>query len=266
MKTITWHAAGLTDKGLVRAHNEDNFSISSDTRVFVVADGMGGTKNGALASKLAVAELEDYRQTKGLDLSQAESMKEFLVESIARANKRVIQEQEVTKAQMGTTIVAAVQSDDGILHIAHVGDSRAYLVREGETNILTSDHSVVMEMFKSGQLTKSQVKESPFRHLITRCLGHEREVECDYMAVDVQKGDWIILASDGLSAVIDEQQLAEIVPLAKDPAEACEDLVKKTIAGGAPDNVTVLVLHYQEEGGSNGKAAGSLSAATQTAE
>ena len=244
MKKITWHAAGLSDRGLVRSQNEDNFSISSDTRVFVVADGMGGTANGALASKLAVEEMASCRDADNPDIEQPEVLKAWLDKSIAKANGRVVEEQHKTGVKMGTTIVVAVQSDDGRLHIAHVGDSRAYLLRDGITKPLTIDHSVVMEMLRCGKLTREQCKLSPFRHLITRCLGHEDEVESDYVCVDVQPGDWIILASDGLEAAVDEKDLPGIVEATKDPVRACNDLVEKTIAGGAPDNVTVLAIHY----------------------
>jgi PPM family protein phosphatase len=257
MAKITWQVAGLTDCGLARKHNEDNYSISDDTRLFVVADGMGGTENGALASKLAVEEMTDYRQANQIDLEDPEAIKAWLTTSIGQANRRVNDEQARIQLQMGTTIVAAVQSDDGRLHIAHVGDSRAYLVREGVPKILTDDHSVVMEMFKSGKLTKEQLQYSPFKHLITRCLGHGVEVESDYNPLETQPGDWVIMATDGLSAVIDEEELAAIIQLSENPSQACKELVDRTIAGGAPDNVTVIVLQYQGEDSqpANGKTA-----------
>ena len=155
MQKITWQAAGLTDRGLVRKQNEDNYSISSDGRVFVVADGMGGTANGALASKLAVEELEKYREAHNPDLKDPDALKTWMCNSIAKANARVVEEQAKTKAQMGTTIVVAVQTD-GLLHISHVGDSRAYLIRDGESKSITIDHSVVMEMVRLGKLTREQ--------------------------------------------------------------------------------------------------------------
>ncbi|HEY9760769.1 MAG TPA: Stp1/IreP family PP2C-type Ser/Thr phosphatase [Oculatellaceae cyanobacterium] len=253
MNTITWRVAGLTDRGAVRSHNEDNYTISKDERVFVVADGMGGTENGALASKLAVEELDNYHKANKLNLTDAAALKTWLTESILRANEVVVQTQAETKQKMGTTIVAAVQSDNNILHIAHVGDSRAYLVRDGATEVLTSDHSVVMEMVKIGRLSKEQSKKSPFRHLITRCLGHDPEVISDYLALEVKPGDWIILATDGLSAVIDEEQIAGLMESPKDPEQACKKLVEETLAGGAPDNVTVVAIHYANSDNGNGK-------------
>jgi protein phosphatase len=101
-----------------------------------------------------------------------------------------------------------------------------------------------MEMVRCGKLTKEQCKRSPFKHLVTRCLGHEKDVECDYVSVPVQPGDWIILASDGLEAALEEEDLPAIIQKALDPAQACSELVDKTLAGGAPDNVTVLTIHY----------------------
>ncbi|HEY9714739.1 MAG TPA: protein phosphatase 2C domain-containing protein, partial [Chroococcales cyanobacterium] len=163
MEKLTWQVVGLTDKGLVRSDNQDNFSVSSDSRVFVVADGMGGTAGGALASKLAVEEMEICRKEKAPDLSDHESVHKWLVDSIARANKKVKENAEKSKesSKMGTTIVAAVQSDDDTLHIAHVGDSRAYLVRDDSGKLLTLDHSVVMEFYRRGQITMAQVQSSP---------------------------------------------------------------------------------------------------------
>ena len=258
MNTITWRVAGLTDRGAVRSHNEDNYTISKDNRVFVVADGMGGTENGALASKLAVQELENYHKTNKLNLTDAAALKTWLTESILKANQVVVQTQAETKQKMGTTIVAAVQSDNNILHIAHVGDSRAYLVRDGVTEILTSDHSVVMEMVKIGRLSKEQSKKSPFRHLITRCLGHDPEVISDYLALEVKPGDLIILATDGLSAVIDEEQIAGLIESHKEPEQACKKLVEETLALGAPDNVTVIAIHYSNsDNGNNRNGSGS---------
>jgi PPM family protein phosphatase len=249
MKKLTWHAAGLTDPGLVRSENQDNFSISPDVRVFVVADGMGGTEGGALASKLAVEELANFRERTEPDLADPESLRSWLTNSIACANARVVVTAEESKKtkRMGTTIVAAVQSDDGMLHIAHVGDSRAYLVRAGKASLLTNDHSVVMEMYQRGQLTMSQLQASPYKHLITRCLGHDPDVACDYTSLNAEPGDWIILASDGLPAVMDEDEVARTIAGAEDPKQACSALVEKTLAGGAPDNVTVLVIYYQAE-------------------
>ncbi len=249
MKKLTWHAAGQSDPGLVRSENQDNFSISPDMRMFVVADGMGGTEGGALASKLAVEELASFRERSEPNLADPDSLKGWLAKSIACANARVVVTAESSSKtkRMGTTIVAAVQSDDGMLHIAHVGDSRAYLVRDGAASLLTNDHSVVMEMYQRGQLTMSQLQTSPFKHLITRCLGHDPDVACDYTSLNAQPGDWIILASDGLPAVVDEEQLATIIASSADPKQACSSLVEQTLAGGAPDNVTVLVISYEAE-------------------
>jgi protein phosphatase len=145
--------------------------------------------------------------------------------------------------------VVAVQSDDNHLHIAHVGDSRAYLVREGKPVLLTQDHSVVQEMVRAGRLTEEQARINPYKNLITRCLGHDDKVEIDQTPVELKPEDWIVLCTDGLPTVLRDEQIGEVVEGVTEPESACDELVKHTIDGGAPDNVTVVAVRYESDNG-----------------
>jgi len=145
---------------------------------------------------------------------------------------------------MGTTVVVAVQGEDNYMEIAHVGDSRAYLLRDGKPTLLTNDHSVVQEMVRAGRLTEEQARINPYKNLITRCLGHEEKVEVDQTPVELKRGDWIVLCSDGLPTVLRDEQICDVVSTTHEPDGVCEELVKLTLDGGAPDNVTVVVVNY----------------------
>jgi len=147
---------------------------------------------------------------------------------------------------MGTTVVVAVQSDDHYMQIAHVGDSRAYLVRNGKPVLLTQDHSVVQEMVRAGRLTEEQARINPYKNLITRCLGHDDKVEIDQTPVEIRSNDWIVLCTDGLPTVLRDEQISEAIEKLEEPQRACEELVKQTLDGGAPDDVTVVAVRFFE--------------------
>lgn len=250
---ITWKAAALSDQGVKRQDNQDNFFISDDQRLFVVADGMGGALGGATASKLTV-EAIGQRWNEAPPQDQPDQIKTWLEGAIELANETVFNHSSENPAVqgMGTTVVAAVQGNNGSVYIAHVGDSRAYRIRQGKAEALTQDHSLVMELFRSGHITEAQMKESPFKSYITRCIGHKNKVEVDLKPADVKAEDWILLCTDGLTAVLQDDAIGDTVDEMKEPEAACQKLVELTIAGGAPDNVTVIAIKYGEGAGDNG--------------
>jgi serine/threonine protein phosphatase PrpC len=235
-----------TDAGCQRQRNEDNYYVSPDNRVFAVADGMGGAVGGAKASKLAVEAIEKRWKELPPPASDRESIQKWLLETVTLANQSVWHEAEEdsTVRGMGTTVVVAVQGEDNYMEIAHVGDSRAYLLRDGKPTLLTNDHSVVQEMVRAGRLTEEQARINPYKNLITRCLGHEEKVEVDQTPVELKRGDWIVLCSDGLPTVLRDEQICDVVSTTHEPDGVCEELVKLTLDGGAPDNVTVVVVNY----------------------
>jgi protein phosphatase len=251
---LKWRAAARTDAGCQRQRNEDNFYMSPDQRVFAVADGMGGAVGGAKASKLAVEAIEQYWLNNQPKMDDGEAIQSWLMEAVNRANDAVWHEAEEDAAVrgMGTTVVVAVQSDKDFIQIAHVGDSRAYLLRDGKPLLLTHDHSVVQEMVRAGRLTEEQARINPYKNLITRCLGHEEKVEVDHTPVDLRPKDWIVLCSDGLPTVLRDEQICDVVLKKEEPDNVCDELVRQTLDGGAPDNVTVVAIQYMDSNSENG--------------
>lgn len=246
MAEISWSYASVTDRGLIRSDNQDNLFVGPDKRLFVVADGMGGTRGGAIASRVAVETLESWWKDKNPNSDEQEKVHTWLRDAVCEANQNIIKaaENEEISSRMGTTIVVAKQCEGGVVHLAHVGDSRAILVRPEEIVALTRDHSVVMEMLVNGKLTEEQFLTSPFRHLLTRCLGHDREVEVDTSTTEMKPGDWLILATDGLTSVMKNDEVAGVVRGAESPDDACKKLLACVEEKGAPDNVTIIVINY----------------------
>lgn len=239
----------MSDQGVKRADNQDNYYISDDKRVFVVADGMGGAQGGSIAARLTVNAIENLWSQSPANLDDEAEVDEWLVAAVNKANEIVFgfSEENPSVKGMGTTVVVGVQDNKGFIHLGHLGDSRAYLVRNGSYQVLTQDHSLVMELFRGGHITEEQMKESPFKHYITRCVGHKDRVELEQNPRQLKAGDWLLMCTDGLTAVLQDEQIAEVLGRSKSPEEACKTLVNMTLAGGAPDNVTVVVIKYHED-------------------
>jgi PPM family protein phosphatase len=248
MASLSWQVAAASDQGCVRQDNQDNYYISPDNRIFVVADGMGGEAGGALASRLAIEAVEELFWESIPDCNDENAIQEWLVEAVSRANQSVysVRVTNPDVKRLGTTIVVAAQSDNGSLYIAHLGDSRAYRISHEEICVLTQDHSVAFELLRLGKLTPEQYEASPFRSYLTRCVGHDAQVSIDQSPVRVWSGDWILMCTDGLTGVVREDEIFELVRSSGSPEEACQKLIEKTLAGGAPDNVTVLCAQYAE--------------------
>jgi protein phosphatase len=251
---VKWRAAARTDAGCQRQRNEDSYFVSPDQRVFAVADGMGGAVGGAMASRLAVEAIENLWRSRPPHATDQQQIRDWLDEAVSAANRAVwvAAEEDASVRGMGTTVVVAVQAEDDHMQIAHVGDSRCYLLREGKARLLTDDHSVVHEMVKAGRLTEEQARINPYKNLITRCLGHDVQVEIDQTPVELKSNDFIVLCSDGLPTVLRDEEISAVLKKYKDPEGVCEELVKQTIDGGAPDNVTVVVIQYYDANSDNG--------------
>jgi PPM family protein phosphatase len=231
-------AHGTTHRGLVRPGNEDSFYCGR--RVLAVADGLGGHAAGEIASALAIGPLEalDGREYACADLAAA------LAAAVREGNAAVYRDAEAHPDHhgMGTTVTAAVVCD-GRAHLAHVGDSRAYLLRPGgDLRQLTTDHGPVAEAVAAGLLTPEQAAVHPERSLLSRVVGLEPDVTVDvYDPVGLGAGDRLLLCSDGLTEALAEADIARILAADEDPAGVCDALVDATLAAGAPDNVTVVV-------------------------
>jgi PPM family protein phosphatase len=237
---VIGRAAGVTDTGRRRRQNEDAFVC--DPPLFAIADGMGGAQAGELASRLAAAAIEEGARS--LDGEQA------VVGAVRTANARIFERalQDPAVAGMGTTAtVALVDERAGRLTLAHVGDSRAYLFRENSLEQLTTDHSLVGELVRSGRLTEAEAAVHPHRSVITRALGTEADVEVDTRTVELRAGDLLLLCSDGLSAMLRDDQIVRLLrETGADPPQAAEALVRAANAAGGEDNVTVVIVELLE--------------------
>ena len=228
--------AGGTDPGRRRRRNEDSYVI--DPPLFAVADGMGGAQAGEVASKLAAGAVKE----RGADV-------ESLVQE---ANRRVHQRslEDPNTSGMGTTLTVA-EVEDGVVSIGHVGDSRAYLVRDGNLEQLTEDHSLVGELMRTGKLSAEEAETHPQRSMITRALGTDPNVDVDIFSVESREGDLFLLCSDGLTSMVDDR---EILRLAGEKHGDLDGLVKALIKaankGGGEDNITVIAFEIGGTGDS----------------
>lgn len=239
---MTVRSHGATHVGLVRDHNEDAF-FTGDW-VLAVADGVGGAPAGEVASAMAIREIAavDRQRPEGTDDAAAE-----LASAVHRAASRIHHDAvaEPSRAGMATTLTAAGLWD-GRLVLAHVGDSRAYLLRDGRLEQRTRDHTVVEEAVRSGVLDRAEAARHPRRHMLLRALGSGPDVDVAVPEpVDLLPGDQVLLCSDGLTEACDEDRIASLLAAARDPADAGSRLVDAALEGGAPDNVTVVVAWYE---------------------
>ncbi len=235
----------LSHVGLVRKNNEDNCCVCDDIPLLAVADGMGGHKAGEVASKLALDAVAEYLRGNSL-LIEKEPV-EALKMALAHANTIVFghsREDGEKFRGMGTTITAVLPRDDKI-YIAHVGDSRVYQVRGDEINLLTSDHSLVNELVKSGGLTEEEAANHPQRNVLTRAVGTSPTVEVDVDINKVQNGDVIVLCTDGLSNRVDLEGIKKAAASDITLAERARLLVDMALERGGADNITVIL--YQVE-------------------
>lgn len=242
--------AGRTDVGCVRANNEDNFGFDARYGIFVVCDGMGGQAAGEVASKMGVDVLLDFfRKQAPLAESNAANGQapapgsSSLNEAIQLANRTIFNaghEQEA-RSGMGSTIVAALVRGNA-LTIGHVGDSRIYLVRQGAIQQLTEDHSLVMEQVRRGYITLEQAQKSEMQNIILRALGSEETVEADVDDLVALPGDLLLMASDGLTRHVNDQEILTMVQSPAALERVCDELVETAKQRGGEDNVTCLLV------------------------
>jgi serine/threonine protein phosphatase PrpC len=232
-------SAGLTQTGNVRRSNEDSFLLRSP--LFMVADGMGGALAGELASRLFAEAFAE------LDLIEHQG-EEALRATIGVANRRIY-ERSRTDAEasgMGTTVTAALVGEDGTVAFAHVGDSRAYLLRDGSLQRLSEDHSLVHELVRKGQLSEVEAEQHPQRSVITRALGTDEEVQIDTFTLEAKPADVLLLCTDGLNTMVSEQDIAGVLASPTAAADIARQLVRAALKAGGEDNVTAVVVRFGE--------------------
>lgn len=240
MTRLRWGSA--TDVGRVRANNQDHVLVTGS--LFAVADGMGGHVGGEIASQTAINALQkEFEKDSSID---------SLIKSAKNANKAVWQrsQKEANLKGMGTTLTAVgliKNNNEEELGIVNVGDSRAYLLQNGELSQITEDHSLVEEAVRSGQLSAEEAIHHSSRHILTRAIGIEQDVEVDNWIILPYKGDRILLCSDGLINEVDDSHIAQILREHKDPQKAADFLVEKAKSNGGSDNISVVVIDILED-------------------
>ena len=239
---------GKTDVGLRRHENQDTFAVEQGEKLLiaVVCDGMGGAEGGQIASSLAVETfMKETRALLRADMT-AGQLRELASFCVAKANTAVYQRalQEPAYQGMGTTLVSAVAGERDAV-ICNIGDSRAYLIHNGEMMRITHDHSVVQTLVENGDITAEEARTHPNRNLITRALGPDKTTLCDAFDVSFAHGDKILLCTDGLVVTATDEEICRIVCADKRAEEKLDDLIALAKAQGAPDNVTAVLIEHE---------------------
>lgn len=232
-----------TDIGMIRQGNEDNFFAEADERrgVFVVADGMGGHAAGEVASEMAVQIISRPLLTLGSVTEPGAA--ELVSKAMQDANRAIYDRMlaETDKQGMGTTATVMALSDSGYL-IGQIGDSRAYLLRDGALTQITKDHSYVQEQVDAGLLTPEQARYHPYSNVITRCVGASEEVDADIYAGEAREGDVFLLCSDGLTGMVDDRRLQQLLLARSGPGRIVDSLIAEANGRGGLDNITAVVV------------------------
>ena len=249
-------AAGLSDVGLQREHNEDSFIVLNDFDLYVVADGMGGHRAGDVASRIATETISEFFRTTAnedvtwpfhfdTNLSEEENR---LLTGIRVANRQIFERSTRSREYhgMGTTVVGAMFSPKKRrMYIGHVGDSRCYRVREGDIQLLTRDHSLINDyLLAMPDLTDEQKSELP-KNVITRALGMQDHVVVDLQHDDPEPGDVYVLCSDGLSGMVSDDDMRHIIAGTQDIREACRRLIQRANERGGEDNITAVLIKIE---------------------
>jgi protein phosphatase len=242
--------AGKSDKGMLRSQNEDAYCIINGSDgaplLFAVADGMGGHLAGDIASQTAIAVIHESLEKKPLDTENGDAVSSRLSELVNEANERIYGKSltEPDCYGMGTTLVIAAETQ-GQLTIAHVGDSCAYYLRDGEMHKITTDHTYVEELIRIGSLTREEAARHPKRNIITKVVGCMGSVKEDIYRVELKDGDKVLLCTDGMSKMIPDSEIEETLKSAGSPDSICDALITKSNKMGGLDNITVIVYLYK---------------------
>lgn len=244
-------ASGLTDRGQTRSHNEDCFEIDAEQNLYLVADGMGGHRHGEVAARLAVDAIRDFVEK----TADREATWPFVPEPRLRRQTNVLKmavrlahdrvmgaiRRDQRLLGMGTTVVGLLLDGD-FAAVAHVGDSRAYRLRQDSFELLTQDHTWVHEQVVAGFLSQDQARVHPLKNVVTRALGGEKEVLVDVREERVEPGDLFLLCSDGLTTMLSDGEIGEAASAGGSAEEVCQRLVQAANDRGGHDNITVVAL------------------------
>ncbi|NLM46991.1 MAG: Stp1/IreP family PP2C-type Ser/Thr phosphatase [Firmicutes bacterium] len=241
-------AAGISDQGRVRPNNEDRFLIldESPLMLIAVADGMGGHAAGEVASSMALEVIKSYLDSHRREIlqtaRQGKTLLPYLQEMLALANDQILQSSGENSEYngMGTTLTMVLHIFD-MSWLAHIGDSRAYLYREQSMQQLTEDHTLVSQLIKNGQLRAEEASDHPQRNILTRALGTDKDAWFDIFPLALQKGDCLLLCTDGLHSLVGAEEMAGIIAESSSREEAVAKMVNLANARGGTDNITVIL-------------------------
>lgn len=247
--------SGQTHVGMKRNHNEDNLLLLPEERLFVVADGMGGHSSGEIASKIAVEEVAEFFRMTSQDLEitwpyKMDKQKNYdenrLATGVKLANMRIFEKASTENKYkgMGTTIVTIYFAKDSEVVVGHVGDSRVYFFRDNTLRQITEDHSLLNDYLKAKKLTPEEIEAFPHKNVIVRALGMKDTVVVDINRVEPKDGDIYLLCSDGLSGMVPDKQIEQILQGQPDLDKACAMLIDAANANGGNDNVTCVLAQY----------------------
>lgn len=232
----------LTNIGLVRKVNEDSYLVDEIRNLFVVADGMGGHKGGEIASTLAIKTIDKLLVVDNDSKNQGDLLKK----AIEKANSLIYKKATSDKSfsGMGTTITAVLVHTNK-LYIANIGDSRAYLITKDKIELLTEDHSLVRALMNTGEITEEEAYKHPNKNILTRALGTEEKTNVDLFERDLKTGDHILLCTDGLTNLIKDEELLEII-VNNELEKAVNKLMDLALKRGGNDNITLILVYYNE--------------------
>ena len=239
----------LTDIGRQRRENQDRVALfeNGDRQLAIIADGIGGNQSGDVAAALTVRLLgQNFRKSAAKTVKHA---KKWLQDQVTLANQTLLKKASESLAfrGMGTTMVAAVTLAKGVIVVANIGDSRGYILHGPNLTQITVDHSLVNELVKNGDLTEQQARNSPQKNIITRAIGISRAAEIDVNAFSLTAGDQLLLCSDGLSKMVENDTMTAVLSQDQSGAEKCAQLVALANQAGGLDNITVLIGKYEQE-------------------
>ena len=235
--------AAKSDVGRVRKKNEDRCGYDERAGIFVVCDGMGGEAAGEVAAELALRTILNYYGNSDLGGNLEDGLRSAI--KLANAAVREAALADVRYKKMGSTIVAAATRGETAA-VANVGDSRGYLLRDGEIRQVTTDHSLVAEQVRRGMLKEEDLETSPWKNIVTRTIGGKDVVEPDVALIELRPGDTLLVATDGVTKSVPDPKLREIVASAGSLDAACEQLIKSALDNGSDDNTTCLLLHFEK--------------------
>lgn len=238
-----------TDKGLRRSNNEDACFVMKQDRIFIVADGVGGSNSGEIASRTCVSEIAKYVENHSMrSLSGDDEIESYFRDCLKDVNFKVLelsQRYERNKGMATTVVIAYVLGD--ALYIVNVGDSRAYLLRQGMLTQITEDHTYVNTLLKAGLISPEQAAHHEKKNMITRAVGADYTIEADYFKVAIEAGDIALICTDGLYGEVEERELTELLNRDESPGRICDELVAAANRNGGSDNITMVVLKVAEE-------------------